>query len=395
VFADQTLSGRTWRDLTAARDGILTVEFVGASSGGSARLYDSRGTLVAIAAAATGGLRLDAEVIAGQRYRVEGDSVGSNVDVRVTNLVQRDGAAVYVFGTTGDDAVAFHAGTAHGGTTHEVIANGTRYTFDVATTRRVYLLGGGGSDTVTLVGTNNVDAAALRPGKESLRTSTAVALARGFETATVDGRGGRDAAYFADSQASETFTSWGDRTELAGGSSRLVATGFESVRARSFGGSDVATLHVDAATDRVSRVGSATMLLGANVLREVRGFQSVSTLSATTFASVAIEANVTLENLASSIVVSAAQRIAAPATFHADVFAGFARQLDAHHSAPAARTRVDLEAAAESLIIARGLSHQARTDAAALNRLVDVENDLGSRTEVAWNRLCLTARRPG
>src|SRR5690606_38918027 len=158
-------------------------------------------------------------------------------------LVQIDGTAVYVYGTSGNDAYSFAAGD-----THEVIANGARYEFASSTTRRMYFLGGEGQDTVSLVGSTSYDAAALRPGKVSLRTTAVLVLARGFETASVDGRTGQDVAYFADSSAHETFTSWGDRAELTGGGSHLQVTGFESVRARSFAGDDAANLHTNSAS---------------------------------------------------------------------------------------------------------------------------------------------------
>ncbi|MEX2187174.1 MAG: S8 family serine peptidase, partial [Pirellulales bacterium] len=311
VFAGQSFSGQAWRKMSAANDGILTIEFAAAASGGSAKLFDATGTLVAVATPTGSGLRLDASVVAGQAYRVQISAAGEGIDVRVTNLVRRDGMAVYVLGTSGDDAFAFTAGGVYNGLSHEVIVNGTRYTFDTGTTRRVYLLGGDGQDTVTLVGTNGFDAATLRPGKVSLRTTTVLALARGFETATIDGRGGRDVAYFGDSQADETFTAWGDRVELVGGASLLRAVDFESVRARSFAGQDTATLHASDATDQVSRVGPSTRLIGASVLREVTGFDTVSTFAALSvqFASAAAESF--------SLHVSAdASKIVAPAPAH-------------------------------------------------------------------------------
>lgn len=386
LFADQALSGQAARNVTATHDGILTVEFVGAT-GGSARLYDGRGTLVAAASPTSGNLRLDATVIAGQSYRIAVDSVGASVDVRVTNLVRQDGLALYVFGTQNDDTFAFTAAAPFAGTPHEVIANGTRYTFDATTVRRAYLLGGDGNDTVTLVGTNNVDAAALRPGKISLRTTTVLALARGFETATIDGRGGRDTAYFADSQANETFTSWDDRAELFGGSSRLTVSGFESVRARSFGGNDTATLHVDAATDRVSQVGSSTMLLGANVLRELSGFQAISTLAVSPVA---------LANLAEpvsslSVNASATDRALPPSPTSQDVFASFARRETASATSQRSQTRFDFDTAAAAALVARGIPVKPPVDGETVAQLVGETAGAIERADVVWNRLCANA----
>lgn len=262
------------RDVVAVNSGLFTVEITATFPGqsGSAALYDARGNLVAAATNGPSGLRLDADVDAGRAYQIRFTGIRGVVDVRLTNLVRVDSSGAYVFGTANDDAFAFAAGP-----THELVANGTRYEIAPSAARRVYLFGGGGNDSATLVGTSGFDAAALRPGKISLRTSSVLVLARDFESATIDGRTGRDVAYFADSQASESFSAWGDRAELVGGTSRLRALGFESIRARSFSGQDTAALHAESAADQIAQVGASTRLIGANLLREVTGFQSVET----------------------------------------------------------------------------------------------------------------------
>jgi hypothetical protein len=240
------------------------------------RLVDDGGRVLVESRTTSYGLRLDADVVAQEQYRLLVRGVNAGADVRITNLVRVADGALFLEGTAATDAVTFEAGQ----TTHELVVNGARYTYDATSIRRVYLFGGDGHDSTTLVGTDAADAAALRPGKVSLRTTKVMVLARGFETATIDGRGGIDAAYFADSAASETFTSWADRAELVGGTSRLAVTAFESVRARSFAGGDTATLHLDAATQRISQVAASTRLIGANVLRELTGFGVIETLVA-------------------------------------------------------------------------------------------------------------------
>ncbi len=388
VFVGQSLSGQAWRTISAANDGILTIEFIAsAAPNGSARLFDAMGTVVAVAAPSAGGLRLDANVIAGQSYQLRISDGGDGVDVRVTNLVRRDGMSVYVLGTSGDDTFAFAAGTTHDGSPHDVVVNGARYTFGTATTRRVYLLGGDGHDSVTLVGTDGFDAAALRPGKVSLRTTSVLALARGFESATVDGRGGRDVAYFADSHLKETFTSWGDRAELVGGSSYLRTVGFESVRARSFAGQDTATLHVDAATEQVSRVGSATRLIGTNVLREVSGFDTVSTLGVSTFgASMFGMANASANSMSVDVSVELKQ-VALPMPAYDGTFAQFAIRAAEMETSARRSVPFDVDASAAALAEARSLSPARRASAVAVVQAIDVAGELAGRGQRSWHRL--------
>lgn len=292
TFQHHSLTAGSQRQITAVNNGLLTIEFTNsATNAGTATLYDADGNYLAASRSTPNGLRLDANVAAGQSYRLHIAGLETAVDVRVTNLVQIDGTAVYVYGTSGNDAYSFAAGD-----THEVIANGTRYEFASSATRRMYLLGGDGQDSVTLTGSASYDAAALRPGKVSLRTTTVLVLARGFETASVDGRTGQDVAYFADSNARDVFTSWGDRAELTGGGSHLQVTGFESVRARSFAGDDAANLHTNSVSDSVSRVGPATRLISSTALREVTGFGTVSMFD-TALLNVAAASNLTKQSV--------------------------------------------------------------------------------------------------
>lgn len=374
VFQGQSFVADAQRNVLAANSGILTIEVI-ASTGqpGSAALYDASGNLLATATPTAGGLRLDAEVAAGRAYRIHFAGVGSSVDVRLTNLVRIHDSGVYVFGTPNDDDFAFAAGT-----THEIAANGTRYEIAPSAARRVYLFGGAGHDRVSLAGTSGYDAAALRPGKVSLRTSNVLVLARDFESATIDGRAGQDVAFFADSRANESFTAWGDRAELVGADSRLLALGFESIRARSFGGQDSAALHAASATDRIAYVGASTRLIGANLLREVTGFQSVATFGAAPL--VPLVTSERDAGVGAGIVeVSPSNSIRHSAPAHDDLFRRIGRQAAAPAGEAAARV---LESA-----------NREAAGQAAFARLANDGIDFADRGVARWTRLAVSVHR--
>jgi hypothetical protein len=370
TFQHQSFVAGSQRQITAVNNGLLTIEFTNSvSNAGTATLYDESGKYLATAQATPNGLRLDANVAAGESYRLHIAGVETAVDVRVTNLVQIDGTAVYLYGTSANDHYSFAAGD-----THEVVANGAHYEFASSSARRMYLFGGDGQDNVSLTGSASYDSAALRPGKVSLRTTTVVVLARGFETALIDGRAGQDVAYFADSSAHETFASRGDRAELTGGGSYLQVTGFESVRARSFAGDDAANLHTNSTIDSVSRVGAATRLISSTALREVAGFGTVSM-----YDTAVLSAATTNNAFNLSVDVSIASVSSADVKPHDGLFQDIGQRSDRRPRSAIGTTR--RTRGLDAVHAANGEAPSATDRAqASWNRLVDSQVEVGSNS---------------
>jgi subtilisin family serine protease len=378
-FFGQTFASGASRDVTATNSGVLTVEVIASTSRqGTVSLVDGQGNVLGIAVATEAGLRLDANVTAGQSYRIQFAGIGAAVDVRITNLVKIEAAGIYVYGTPDNDNFALTAGTQQ-----VIFVNGARYEFASAIGRRVYMFGGEGHDTIALTGTIGYDAAVLRPGKVSLRTTSGLAIARDFESVTIDGLAGQDTAFFSDSEADENFSAFANQAELVGGSSRLRAIGFESIRARSFGGQDTATIHAASHTDQISHIGKATRLVGTNLLREVKGFESVATLGLSTVGPQSI------------IDVTPAVELHPNATAYDDAFRRIGRNAETPVKLNGTASDTVLEAIVESRLRSQPGDDSHRSSAGA-DAIAQIAAELGdARAEARWNRLAASSEAEG
>ena len=141
--------GDLWYLLTAAHDGLLTVELGGAGAGAaSVALFDANGTAVsAILNGPSDGT--DYLVTAGTSFYLKLSGSAADVDLRLTNLVSVDGAAITVTGTDQDDAFEFEVTNSY-----FVRINGTQYHFadEAGVAETVSFDGGLGNDSATFVG---------------------------------------------------------------------------------------------------------------------------------------------------------------------------------------------------------------------------------------------------
>jgi subtilisin family serine protease len=270
VFRNQSFATTPTRQVTAANAGLLTIELVDPPADATIELYDAKNQLIAAAGVSAGGLRIDAPVLSGQTVRFKLNHVGI-ADVRITNLVSRDGSAVYVLGTTQADAFAFTAGATYG-----VTINGTSYTYAVAGISRIYLVGAGGNDTATVTGTAGYEVAALRQGKASLRGAGFFIVARDIATVDIDGAGGGDVAYFTDTSGDDRLSTSSDRAQLSGDGYRLAALDFAAVRARATTGNDTAVLSVAANSPYLSRDSNTTRYISNEQLQEITNFDVIT-----------------------------------------------------------------------------------------------------------------------
>ena len=266
-----------WFGLTASRQGILTVEATFAHSRGNVDLevFDDAGNRLATAGSGGDSKRVDVTVRAGEtvyvRARLIGSGVNPDVDLKVTNLVGRDGQTVSVSGTEGDDQFDFSAGA-----THHIVINGVSYDFSADQISDLYFDGLAGSDSATLNGTMTNDTAELRVGSADLRGSGYRASAVNVENLTVVGGGGQDSVSFHDSAGDDTFRAMPDETRLTGRGFSLAASGFATVHAyASSGGFDVAQLFGSPGSDTLVATPTFAKLFGSGYFSRAKFFEAV------------------------------------------------------------------------------------------------------------------------
>ncbi len=261
-LADLDLSaGDLWFLLTAAHGGLLTVELGGTgASTASAALFGADGN--AIAALADGPSDgTDFQVAAGASLYLKLMGTAADVDLRLTNLVSVDGAAVTVFGTDQDDTFEFEVASSH-----YVRINGTQYYFaDVeGVAETVSFDGGVGTDSATFLGSEANESAVFQTGSGDFYSGSETYDQIGFyvdvtaENLVAYSGGGRDFAKMYDSPGNDTFTSAPEVSSLVGeGYSHIVhsfhsALGYATNRSGNdhSGGNDQAIMHGSAGKDK-------------------------------------------------------------------------------------------------------------------------------------------------
>jgi len=262
--------------VTAAADGILTVEALFAHAEGDVDidLYDAHGQLVGSSAGLGDLERIDVAARAGQTFElhvyVYGGGLNDQVDLRVTNLVARDGSAVTVLGTEGDDHFTFDAAT------RELTIGGVAYQFRSVVVDRVTFDGRGGADTAMLHGTSGADTAVLKPDAGSLSGAGYQVDVENVESVTVHSGGGDDVVVFYDSAGDDTFFATARVAGMLGKAFSHYAESFANVEAYSIsGGRDVVKLYDSAGDDTFVASASQAQLFGAGFSNRVRYFDAV------------------------------------------------------------------------------------------------------------------------
>ncbi len=276
-FDGLAISGSGQRfTITAAADGILTVEALFAHAAGDVDidLYDADGRLVGSCYGIGDSERIDVDAFAGQTFvlhaYVYGGGTNADVDLQVTNLIELDGSIATVRGTTGDDLFVFDAATG------ELEINGVGYQFRSVVVDQVVFDGRGGSDAVVLSGSTGDDSASIHPDSVRLSGDGYVVEAADVEDITVYSGGGTDTATFFDSAGDDTFCA-------APGDARMLGSGFEN-RVSGFiaveayataGGNDTAELYDSAGDDTFVASSDRAQLYGSDYSSTTRYFETV------------------------------------------------------------------------------------------------------------------------
>ncbi len=269
--AHLNVSGEQWAQFTASRNGILTLEAFFAASKGNLGLeiYDANKNLVRSVNSGSGE-RIDLSVTAGQTYYVRLVGTNSDAELRITNLIQQNGTALTVFGTTANDTFGFQAGA-----TQQISINGVTYAFANSSVKKVTFDGGAGSDTARFVLTSGNETVIARPGSVDITGSGYEAHGTNVEIVSVNGNGGSDVAYLYGSTGADTLTTRTTSAVLTGTNFSQDVAGFSSIAAIGNGGADKAYMYDSAGKDTFTGRTTASTMQGTGYIDQALGFGSV------------------------------------------------------------------------------------------------------------------------
>jgi hypothetical protein len=266
------VNGQAWYRVTASRTGYLTVEGLFDSQSGqvSLQLYNSSMQPLVTGNSANGTSRVDTYATVGQQFYVCVSGTNSSVDYRLSNLVSVSGTTVNITGTSGDDTLAFTAGS-----THTVTINGVTHDFSALAVSAFNFAGGTGTDSLTMTGTAAVETATLRVGTASLLGTGYTVWATSIEQSTVYSGGGNDIGNLYDSAGDDNFYGYSDRAIISGSGFTNTLRNFPSVIAQAtLGGNDQATYYDTAGNDVFGAWLNQSYLYGTGYRNEARGFDS-------------------------------------------------------------------------------------------------------------------------
>jgi hypothetical protein len=270
----QVTAAGAWFNLTAAADGILTIEALSSRGSGSTQLqlYDAGGRLVAASTATADGARIDFTATAGAAFRLRAVAVGgaTNVDFRVTDLVAKVGNSLRVTGTEANDNLVFHAGK-----NYVLSINGVSYQFAKAAIASLLFDGRGGSDAAVFESDDNCSAT-LRPGSAEIVGSGYQAKATSVETLTVRSSGAANRAMLYDSAGNDALVAGPTYASLSGSSFANRVEGFQTVYAYATAGKNTAQLYDSAGNDTLVLSVQDARLSGRGFYIRAAGFAEVS-----------------------------------------------------------------------------------------------------------------------
>ena len=187
-----------WFQFQVARPGLLTLEaeHQGPIGDLQLQLYDeNRGEhpLAVSASTARGLQRIDwTAQTAGETYYLKIVGSSTDVDVRLVNLLSRDGGTVTILGTSDDDLFEFD-----GAGPYQVMINGVRYEFDPAEVSSLSFAGGDGADSALLQVGNLEASVDLWPDRGEITGQGYSVVVTETESTTVIGSGTGSANLYA------------------------------------------------------------------------------------------------------------------------------------------------------------------------------------------------------
>ena len=253
-YLNQTINGQSTFEITAARDGYLTVE-ANAQLDQDGRpfvieIYDSNLNRLHTSTTHTGEARVNVVAQKGETYFIKAIGQSSSVDFELSNQVAFENGKLTIHGTNHDDSIFVSTRNASG--QYFIDVNGVGYQFGSSSIEEFKIVGHNGEDTVNLVLGSESDRVATRTNAVSVHNDQYTLNAIGTQNIVVRAGGGHDTIAMADSAGSDTLTSGEQHgefwTTLKGENFTSSSSGFDVVYVGSTG-NDSAELSGTSGTD--------------------------------------------------------------------------------------------------------------------------------------------------
>ena len=278
-YLNQKIDGSSTFQMSAARDGFLTVEATADQAGQplTLEIYDSNMNRLNTTTGQSGEFRLNVYAEKGETFFVKAIGQSSSVDFQVNNQVSLDGGQLNIHGTNLDDSI--FVSTANKTGRYFVTINDVGYQFDSGSVESITVIGHDGDDTVNAnLGSEN-DRVSTRSNGFSVANNQYKLNAHGIQNVVVNAGSGHDTVVMADSAGSDKLTTNVERgslwASLAGQQFRSKTTGFEVVYIGS-NGNDIAELHGTSGDDVFVSRSERNMLVTDGTTIMFDGFDSIS-----------------------------------------------------------------------------------------------------------------------
>jgi hypothetical protein len=262
--------------VTASHTGIFTAEAIFNNAEGNVdiEIRDANNQLLGRGAGLGNSERVDINVTAGQQLFVRVIGANSNVMYRCTNLVSTSGSTVNVAGSDEDDLFVFLPGQGRG--TARIAINGVGYDFAISNYRNFNVQGGGGADSLVVVGTSQNETATLSLASNSVSGANYSFTATGVENVRLSAGSGIDTVTLRDSAGNDTFIASPTQAILTGVGYSLTATGFDAANGALInGGYDQSFLYGSIGDDRFEASATVATLEGTNYRVGTWGYDTV------------------------------------------------------------------------------------------------------------------------
>ena len=276
---NQQVNGDASYQVTAARDGFLTVQ-IDANTNGTGtvfrtEVYDQQNNLVASDSSTSGQLRFDIDAKGGESFVIKTIGQSDNVDFRIDNLVTESNGELIINGTNREDTFVFDASN---GIAFNV--NGVDYQFDASRISNVTVVGHQSNDRIELTLGDENDRVWTRETGVNFVNESMTFLAFDIRNVTVDAGGGYDVVSMEDSAGNDVFrsnhTNKGADASYTGGGFSSEARGFDVVYAVGTGGDDQAFLNGSSGDDLFVARGSLNTIWAGNTTVMADHFESTT-----------------------------------------------------------------------------------------------------------------------
>ena len=277
-FLNQSVDGEATFEITAGRNGLLTVISSGAVNDTLAvEIYDSQMNQVQSTTSVNGEVRLDIGAEEGETFFLKVIGESDSFDLEVHNLVSLDDGDLTVNGTDADDLISVSADDGF-----FVAVNGVEYSFSNSEVSNITVVGHQGNDAVELtLGADN-DQVDIATDGVSVTNRRFNLDATDFKSISVSGGGGFDFVSLSGSEGDDQLASGPtglDSTtgySLSGADFQNSVSGFELVHFRSSGGHDVASLEGTAGNDLFASLDGRNWLQTGRSWLVIDGYDAVS-----------------------------------------------------------------------------------------------------------------------